>query len=265
MPPLKQLFTRSLSLLAAHPRLAAPPLILTLFLGLWLGTAGGDRMLLWVIGGLIHVAVTGGWLAMIVCAQKGDRPLWEHFFDGLGRHFWTLALGQANLVMLAIALALPLTFMAMAWIGPQDAQWLQGELTALSKRPTLEALDPKLVSLLVKAGGLALVWLAMVLVLHTVLLFWMQAAVILNVGWTHAWRRSIGLFRAHVGPLLVLLTIQGLFNGLAFGAGLLNAPLASQLLALATNVVFTIAYTLTFLDLVKTTDDNSPSPTGLPS
>lgn len=269
MLSLKQLIRRAATLLRTQPILWTPPLGIALVTSLMI--PAGSRGTGFLITGLITLAVTAGWYALIARAEADEKPLWDEFFVAIGRCFSGLLTGTIAFLALVALVAIPLLLAGAQWAGPEMLTRLQAELPPLlekaqTKPEVLLNADPALVlaldRLLVVMLG-AVLWYGLVTL---GLLFWKQALVLRNLAWLEAFKDSLAVVKAHFGMILGLLSLQGLGYLVAAFFSVLPFPIGvfGWMLMIAVHVWSTIALTVLYMHArpeVKTRDAEPASPT----
>lgn len=275
MLSLKQLAARAFTLLRTQPVLWTPPLGVALLSTLLLPTSAGPMAIMVLVSGLFSLAVTAGWYALIARADVDERPLWDDFFEAIGRHFAPLVLGTVLFFLVVGLLAVPAVVGAALWAGPGLLNRLQSELPGLLTQAqthpeVLTTIDPALVTafnrLMLGLIGAA-TWYALV---NVVLLFWKQATVLGHQGWIEAWRTSMTMLRTHFALVMGLLTLEGLLYVATASLSVLPFPLGAfgWLGMVGVHVWSTTAFTVLYARVyppLRTADSASVSPTGLPS
>lgn len=273
MLSLKQLVGRAATLLRTQPLLWTPPLAIALFSSLTIPT--GAPAVSAVVSGLISLAVTAGWYALIARAEADEKPQWDDFFVAIGRHFGSLILGTMAFLAIVALVAVPIMLAGAQWAGPEMLPRLQAELPPLFQQAqthpdALLKADPALVlaldRLLIAATG-ALLWYGLVTL---GLLFWKQAVVLQNLTWWAAFRDSLAVLKSNLGVIIGLLTLQGFGYLLAAFFSVLPFPIGvvGWMAMIWIHVWSTIALTVLYVHarpLPKTLDASSASPTGQPS
>lgn len=236
----------------------APPLGMALLSTLTIPAGVGPSSLMAIVLGLIGLAMTLGWYALIVRADAGESPIWDDFFVVIGRFFSPLVLGSIAYGALILLVGLPLVLIGSAWIGTNKLQLLQTQLQnqvlpALEKMKTQPdlflAIDPAVWStlnqLLLVVSAIA-IWYGIVSV---ALLFWKQAMVLSELSWRESWARSLQVLKEHFRLVMGLLTIQAL--ALLFAALLGALPMPFGIIGwfglLGIHVISTITYTLFYV------------------
>lgn len=273
MLSLKQLVGRAAVLLRTQPILWTPPLAVALVTSLLIPAgAGGVSVLL---SGLITLAVTAGWYALIARAEVDAKPQWDDFFVAIGRHFSGLLSGTLAFLALVALVALPLVMAGAQWVGPKMLTRLQNEVPAMLKQAqtqpdVLLKADPALilaVDRLLLVALVAVLWYGLVTL---GLLFWKQSLVLTNRPWTAAFKDSLAVVREHFGLIIGLLSLQALGYLVAAFVGLLPFPLGvfGWMAMIWIHVWSTIALTVLYMHArpeARTLDAGSESPTGQPS
>lgn len=273
MLSLKQLVGRAATLLRTQPLLWTPPLAIALFSSLTIPT--GAPAVSAIVSGLITLAVTAGWYALIARAEADEKPVWDDFFVAIGRHFAGLIAGTVAFFALVALIAVPVMLAGVQWAGPEMLTRLQTELPPLLEQAqthpdVLLKVDPALLvalnRLLTAASG-AVLWYGLV---SFGLIFWKQALVLQNLSWWAAFKDSLAVFKAHFGLVLGLLTLQGLGYLVAIILCLLPFPIGvvGWMGMIWIHVWSTVALTIAYMQarpLPKTLDASSASPTGQPS
>lgn len=269
MLSLKQLVERAATLLRTQPILWTPPLGIALFSSLMM--SGGTPGSTFLLTGLVTIAVTAGWYALIARAEANEKPLWDDFFVAIGRNFGGLLTGSIAFLALVALVVLPLMLAGAQWAGPEMLTRLQTELPPLlekaqTKPEVLLTADPALVLaldrlLLVTLG--AVLWYGLVTL---GLLFWKQALVLRNLKWQEAFKDSLAVVRAHFKLIVGLLTLQvlGYLAAAFFSIWPFPIGVLGWMLMIAIHVWSTIALTVLYLHArpeVNTLDSEPASPT----
>lgn len=271
MLSLKQLVGRAVTLSRTQPMLWAPPLGVALLSTLTLPAGAGPSSVMAIVSGLIGLAMTLGWYALIVRADAGETPTWDDFFVAVGRFFSPVLLGSVAYVALILLFGLPVLFSGATWIGVDRLLLLQTQLQkqvvpALERMQThpdaLLAIDPAVWTTL---NQLALVVLAIAIwygILSVVLLFWKQAMVLSELNWRESWARSWQVVKEHFRLVMGMLTAQAI--AFLFAALLGAMPMPFGIIGwfglLGIHVISTISYTTFYVHVcppVKKSDAES--------
>ncbi len=273
MLSLKQLVGRAATLLRTQPILWTPPLGVALFTSLMIPTGAPGFGLL--ITGLVNLAVTAGWYALIARAEADQKPQWDDFFVAIGRHFSGLLMGTVAFLALVGLVALPLIYAGATWVGEPMLLRLQKELPQLLEKAQTQPdvllnADPALilaVDRLLMMALLAVLWYGLVTL---GLLFWKQAVVLANKPWTQAFKDSLAVVKAHFGLIIGLLSLQAVGYLLAAILGILPFPIGvfGWMAMIWIHVWSTIALTVLYMHArpeARSLAAASESPTDQPS
>lgn len=273
MLSLKQLVVRANTLLRTQPILWTPPLAIALFTSLMIPTGAAGVSVL--VSGLITLAVTAGWYALIASAEADQKPEWDAFFVAIGRHFSGLLMGTLAFFGLVAAVVVPLLLAGAYWVGPAMLTRIQTELPALMEKAQndpkiLLAADPALVLALDRLLVVVLVAVLWYGLVTLGLIVWKQALVLRNLPWWEAFRDSLAVLKAHFGLFIGVLSLQAFgYLGAAF-LSVLPFPIGvfGWMLMIAIHVWSTIALTVLYLHArpeAKSLGEGSASPTGQPT
>lgn len=273
MLSLKQLVGRAATLLRTQPILWTPPLGVALFSSLMIPTGAPGLSVL--LTGLVTLAVTAGWYALIARAEADQKPQWDDFFVAIGRHFTGLITGTIAFLALVAVVALPLVFAGAQWVGEPMLLRLQKELPVLLEKAqtqpdVLLKADPALilaVDRLLLMALLAVLWYGLVTL---GLLFWKQALVLANKPWPEAFKDSLALVKAHFGLIIGVLSLQAAAYLVAAVLSILPFPIGvfGWMLMIWVHVWGTVAMTVLYVHArpeARSLDAGSASPTGQPS
>lgn len=273
MQSLKQLIARAARLTVSQPILWTPPLAIALLSSLMLPKATPQMGILLLVSGLITLAVTAGWYALIERADGDQPPVWDDFFVAVGRHFVPLIGGTIVFGLLVAVVAVPLVMAGGAWAGPEALKTLKDILPGLmeqakTKPEVLLSIEP---TLLMAANRFFLgicgagLWFAVV---SMALLLWKQAVVIGTMPWLEAWKASLAIVRRHFGLVMGVMTVHGAAYMVAAMFSVMPLPLGmlGWFCLIGVDVFATVAYTLLYMQAqppVKSAESAEASPTGL--
>ncbi len=254
MATLRQLVSRSIELLAAHPLLWTPPLATFLLPALLTGGPAYQLPLVAYIGLLL----TTGWLALVAAAHRGQPVQLVTFFDAVGQAAVRLLVGGAVITVATFALLAPgiLVVTRMAG-GTEHVRGFEKPVIAFirsfeaGKAPDIARLDPQLLAALNWLAGCGLWVLVVVSVVLLVLQWWPHAIVLGGESWSGAIVRSWQLLRVSVGRVVGWLSIQTL---LALGCMILVGVegfvgVLGSLGLVLVQMLFGMVFTLLYLDL----------------
>ncbi|MEB3188703.1 MAG: hypothetical protein VKP72_14840 [bacterium] len=254
MSTLRQLVSRSIELLAAHPLLWTPPLATFLLPALL--TAGPVYQVPLVV--YIALLLSGGWLALVAAAHRGEPVQLVTFFDAIGRSALRLLVGGCSITLAAIALIAPgLLVMTRLAGGADQVRGFEKPVVAFirsveaGKVPDVASFDPQLVQALNWLAGCSLWVLGVTSVLLLVLQWWPHAIVLGDQGGLAAIARSWHLTRAHLGRVIAWLSVQTL---LALGCmGLVGVDgfvgVLGSLGLVMVQMLFGMVFTLLYLEV----------------
>lgn len=225
-----------------------PPLLMLVLTSALVGAAPSPLTV--VSLGLLNLAVTGGWYALILLAARKEPLRWDDFLTGVGRHFYPLVSGTMVFFCAMMAVILPLTFVGLRWAGDPRKIPLSQLQQQLAKGDMTIA--PQWMELLTRWSMILLVALLIYAVSSYFLLLWNQVVVLERTHWIKAWTKSARLAVRFWKPLCAILTVNGLAWLVAvllklIGGGFVGAVLAS-FASLVAEIYFRTAYTtFTFL------------------
>lgn len=146
-------------------------------------------MLLMALGG--SFLIQAGWVAMIVAALKGERPVLA-FVEGVNRHWASFLVGNAAFFICVGAMAAAFVAYGEQQLGHAELKAYVDGFQGLDESALRARLKPEAVPKSVQAwANLVALWALSAGAFALLLSFWQPLAVAAELPWYRAWWRSL--------------------------------------------------------------------------